>query len=95
MVHVEKGIVSIEGTTGGILADISTMVCAIAENGLKGFDTKEEVKEAVLRAVELGFKSEEELEQEYKKKVNALKSDLSEAIEAALDKLFSTEGGEE
>lgn len=59
MIKANKGMVSVEGFTTEILADLACISGAIAESGLRGIP-KEKLKEEVLRAVERGFEEDHE-----------------------------------
>ena len=58
MIKVNKGNVSVTGTTAEILTDLSCVSSVLAEMGLKGIDSKEKLKDAVLHAVEIGFEDD-------------------------------------
>lgn len=76
MINAKFGMVNISGSTPMVLADLTCIVSAIAEHGLKDIDTKEELKAEVLKAVEDGFEDAEAESQDE----DGMGSDLEDAL---------------
>lgn len=63
-VNGEKGTVKIKGNTSDILAEITTLFQVMKEDEFSGFESEEELKEALHYAVDLAFKPTESLLEE-------------------------------
>lgn len=66
MIKTEKGRTTINGTGAEILADISCIAEAVRRSVVKAGMEEKEAEEEIRNAVEDGFKSDEEIEDEIK-----------------------------
>ena len=67
MIKAKEGAVSIKGTPTELLADLTTIVCAVKDTLME--DAKEEfVKERIDSAVKIGLMNDDEFEKEVEKK---------------------------
>lgn len=88
MINTKYGMVQISGSTPMVLADLSCIVQGIAEHGLKGIGSKEELKAEVLKAVEQGFedaeaesKNEDEMGSELEDVLASFFRNMAESLE--------------
>ena len=80
MIKTKKGKIKVEGNFTEICADLSIIAHALYFDTFKDME-KEEAKEHIMHAVERGFKTQEELEEQNIKMISNLISELGKVLE--------------
>lgn len=84
MISCNKGNVKLEGTVSRLYAELATIVHCLKESALeKGIEDKEADKD-LLSAFESGLKTEQELNEELKKKIKQLDGLIPDLIMAGI-----------
>lgn len=90
MIKCDKGDIILKGAGTELLGDLSALVHAMYEALTeKAGGDPDEVKSDIVQAVELGFKSRPELEDEARKALAGLFDLLGKAVDKLSDKLNS------
>ena len=93
MIKCKKGAVTIKGTGGELLAELTTLVHAMYDAFKADFNgSDEKARKLITSAIERGFKSIEELEAEAKGKAIVIKGSVPEVLDQLKSVLEELEG---
>lgn len=84
MISCDKGNVKLEGTVSRLYAELATIVHCLKEVALEKGIKEEEADKDLLSAFESGLKTEQELDEEIKKKIKQLDDLIPDIIMAGI-----------
>lgn len=80
MIYTNKGETRANGSVHEILADVSIIIDAVHESLTEEIGA-EDAKDCIMKSVEAGFMSEDELQTKKKECINLVASELTEALD--------------
>lgn len=84
MISCDKGNVRLEGTKSKLYVELATIVHCLKETALEKGIKEEEADKDLLSAFESGLKTEQELDEEIKKKIKQLDDLIPDIIMAGI-----------
>ena len=80
MIKAKEGKVEVKGFTDELLADVGVIIHSLVDAFVENDIPRDEAVEEIRRAVELGFKTEEEIREDAKKKLGEFLKKMYEDI---------------